>query len=113
MAPNAHGVPRAENIQKPGPMRREFPIEPKHAKRAAALLAIILALCSAFMAYRAMSSELSGNAIYGNRPGRRVTRESEPEKFREAVSGNWSFSGILIVLAGISYALHRKIDDYA
>ena len=102
----------AENIQKPRPMRREFPIEPKHAKRAAALLAIILALCSAFMAYRAISSEVSGGAIYGYRPSQRVTRESEPEKFREAVSGYWSFSGILILLAGVSFVLHRKIDDH-
>jgi hypothetical protein len=99
-----------ENIQKPRPTRREFPIE--HAKRAAALLAIILALCSAFMAYRAISSEVSGEAIYGYRPSQRVTRESEPEKFREAVSGYWSFSGILILLAGVSFVLHRKIDDH-
>jgi len=90
----------------------DFPIEPKRAKRASALLSIILALCSAFQAYRAVSSELSGVAIYGDKPGRRVTRESEPEKFREAVSSNWSFGGILIVLAGISYTLYRKIDDY-
>jgi hypothetical protein len=87
------------------------------ASRRALVVAVAAAMCSALVAYKARSSQLTGQATYFNGRGRwgmgteLVTCEASPSKFRQAVKTTWEGSLFLALVGGGCFILHRKLRD--
>ena len=79
------------------------------------MVALIGLIVCGLNAYRAVSNELTGKAVYGTGIGRtsrheHVTRESSPAKFRQATNFIWVSSGFSLVVSIGAFLFFRKID---
>ena len=93
-----------------------FDASPRNVRRAALVLGIGAIVFSGVAAYRAISYEVAGRAIYRSGLGRTssrepVTRGESPSKFREATNIMWATSGFPLVVGAVGFAFYRKIDD--
>ncbi len=95
-----------------------FDASPTHVRRVALVVALTALVFCGVNAYRAVSNELTGEAIY--RIGMRhtvrhehVTRESSPAKFRQATNFIWVSSGFSMMVSIGAFVFYRKIDDTA
>ncbi len=93
-----------------------FDSSPTHVRRVA--LAVVLGglLVCGLNAYRAASNEVTGKAVYSigtRRTGRseHVTRESSPDKFRQATNFIWVSSVFWLMVSIGAFLFYRKIDD--
>ena len=84
------------------------------ASRQLIVCAIAIALCSALVAYKARTSEVTGKATYFNGHGRwflgteMVTREDSPARFRQATNETWAASLFLAMVSGGCFMFNRK-----
>jgi len=77
--------------------------------------AVAVAICSAMVAYRAVSFQVRGKATYFNGHGRSylgselVTREGSPVKFDQAIKQTWTACTFLALISGICFKFHWKL----
>jgi hypothetical protein len=90
------------------------------ASRRAVVGAIAAAICSALVAYKAHTCQLSGTAPYFTGQGRwglhtkLVTRDTSPSEFRQAIKTIWTGSALLAsVSAGclLLQGTFRRVED--
>ncbi len=81
------------------------------------VVAIGVAVCSAWVAYKAASCELTGKATYCTGRGRwglrteEVTREASPVKFRQAANNTWAGSLFLALVSAGCFMFRWKLES--
>jgi hypothetical protein len=92
----------------------------KTASRPALVAAIAAAICTALVAYKAHTCQVTGTAPYFTGHGRwglhtkLVTRETSPSEFRQAIKTIWTGGALLASVSAGCFLLHRtfrRVED--
>ncbi|HEV2246164.1 MAG TPA: hypothetical protein VGW37_05880 [Terriglobia bacterium] len=85
--------------------------------RRALVISFVATICTLFLAFSAMRSEITGRATYHHnflmRHGWRtesVTRQEKPEMFREATNVRWALSIVCAAVGVGSFIFYRKTE---
>lgn len=86
----------------------------RKVRSAAAVWLCFGILMTGISTYKAVSSEITGAALYrvfGHRSGQVVSREHSPSEFRAAVNVDLVFIGIGLAISAVSYFFFFQLNE--
>ena len=88
---------------------------PEIIRWCALLIAVAFAFPAIFMGAGAIEAERSGVAFYSSSPRmpatERVTRQTSPQQFQQAVAGSWMHAAAFGGLSLISFLFYRRLSS--